>query len=202
MWLKKIFIVLLILQCMAIFAQHQVTLLNGKIIEGRIDSITPSEIKMYTSTKSSKPLYIERYRAFSVNLNGQDSVIYIQDSLYGNTLSAEQMQFFVWGEQDAMKGYKPYVSSSIGFALGAAAGYFMVHEQAFLPIVVPVLYVPLQLIPKVKVNKKYVRDLSYLYQEDYLFGYERVARNRKVQRSFWYSMAGLVAGFVITSVAQ
>lgn len=183
----------------SVCAQHKVTLLTGKEIEGKIVEIKPSELLIEVNKGKAKTIQIpiERYRIFSVNRSGLDSVLYKPDSAYGNYLSAEQMQFFIWGEQDAMKGYRPWMSSSFGFILGASAGYVMVKEQNFLPIVIPVLYVPLQLIPKVRVNKKYVRDLSYLYQEDYLYGYERVARSRKVQRSLWYSLFGLAAGFSV-----
>jgi hypothetical protein len=176
------------------FAQDEVILLSGKTIEGKLVNIQDDFITIETK-KGNKTLVknIETYRVFSILYgDGYTKILYTKDTLIGNDFTVEEMQYFVWGERDALRGYRTPVTTVAGFATGLAGGVFA--GESFLVILVPFAYTGIQTLPKIRINKKTVSDLSYLNHEPYLMGYERIARSKKIQNALKGSIAGMLTG--------
>src|SRR5688572_3429182 len=85
------------------FSQDKVNLLNGKVLEGTVQSTEDEKITMKVNGKKGKvyDTYLENYRVFSiVSSDGTERVIYKQDSSIGNFLTPADMKFYTLGEQD------------------------------------------------------------------------------------------------------
>ncbi len=182
-------------------AQDKILLLTGKEIKGKVLSETEYELKYeYQKKNELREQLIEKYRVFLYTKNGSEIVVYKQDSSMGNYLYEEEMRHFIYGERDADMGYKPTVSTIGGVIVGSAAGAYMGYDGGIVLVATPFIYTAIQLLPKIRVNTKNVSNKAYLIKEDYLYGYERVARSRKVQRSLLSSIIGFGVGFAVSSI--
>lgn len=184
-----------------LYAQDKILLLTGKEISGKVLTETEYELKYeYLRKKELREQLIEKYRVFSYTRNGEEVVVYKQDSGMGNYLTEEDMKYFIYGERDADLGYKPTASVIGGVIVGGAAGAYMGYDGGIILIATPFVYTAFQLLPKIKVNTNKISNKGYLIKENYLYGYERVARSRKVQRSLLSSVIGFGLGFAVSSV--
>lgn len=196
-----VFIGLIFTCCFTAYAQDHVLLLTGKEIKAKVLSETEFEIKVeFMKKQELRQQLIEKYRVYSYTRQGKETIIYVQDSSMGNDLTEEEMRHFIYGERDAYNTYKPTVSVIGGVIIGGAAGAYMGYDGGIILVATPFVYSMAQLIPKVKINQKKIPDKSMLIKEDYLYGYERVARSRKVQRSLLSSVLSFGAGFAISAV--
>jgi hypothetical protein len=193
---------LLIVCCLALFAgicnaQDVITLLNGKAFDGRVTEVTPEVIR-YESQRRGKVVQgeIDAYRVFSVTYgNGNTQIIYRQDTIAGNFYSVEEMQYFVQGEQDALKYYKAPEVTAAAFLLGGVGG-FLLAEELFV-IGVPLATAGLFSIPVVAINPKRVSNKENINKEPYRDGYKRIARGKRVMNGLKGGLAGTVAGLII-----
>lgn len=152
--------------------------------------------------KKEKQFLIDKYRVFSYTQNNQEHVVYEFDTLSGNFLKVKDMKMFVYGEKDAYQTYQPNLSNALGFLLGATAGYYMHQDNAFIYIAFPLIYSPLTLISPTKVNQKRVTEIKYLKEDEYLRGYERVARSKRTQGALKSSIIGIVSGYIISAIVN
>lgn len=66
---------------------------------------------------------------------GKEKVWYFMDTVFGNELSVPQMRWYLNGERDARKGYKPWGPMIGGFLIGAGTVIAMDLENS--PIIPP-----------------------------------------------------------------
>jgi hypothetical protein len=199
-------------------AQDKVTLLNGLEYEGLIADTSFLNISI-NRKKSSRPFVLDRYRVFSINWNGTETVLYRKDSAAGNIKTEQEMRLFIKGEQDGNSTYKAPWLVVGGFAAGFFGGYVQPlmsqqlgkpyldkgeanpygwMEQLYAIPIVPLSYIIFSGSRWIKIDKNKISNKIYLSEDSYLEGYERVARSKKVQRALWSSIGGLVAGLVVT----
>jgi hypothetical protein len=195
---KIILITVIFLLSTNVKAQDKILFLNGKMIEGSILEKTNYEFTFRDKKKDE--FSIEKYRVFSYTQNNKESIVYKFDTLTGNFLNVNDMKMFVYGERDAHQIYKPMVSNFLGFTLGATAGYFMHKENVFIYIATPFIYVPITLLFPTKVKAKNLTEVKYLKEEEYLRGFERVARSKRTRGALKSSFAGVITGYLISAI--
>ena len=98
-------------------AQDRINLMNGQILQGKVLGQSSLEIR-YQVRKGDH--LIERTEptegVFSVTDSlGHEKVWYFMDTVFGNDLTVQQMRWYMNGERDARKGYKPWVPMAGGF---------------------------------------------------------------------------------------
>jgi len=180
----------------------EILLMSGKTIEGNILSV--DSVVAYEHVKkngSTKMRYIDSYRIFSVtDSTGEEQIIYEQDTLVGNDFSAEEMRYYVYGEQDAMAGYKvPHLIVS-SFILSGVGGYYL--SDNFVIFAVPFFSVVLTGTPRPKIQTKSVRDPKYLSEPAYVLGYERTAKSKKILLAIPASLLGVISGAAVYNLTK
>jgi len=176
--------------------QDEILFLNGKILKGKILDKTKYEFTF--EDESKKQFILDKYRIFSYTKENQkESIVYEYDTLSGNFLKVEDMKMFVYGERDANLGYKPRFANTMALGLGAGAGFMMQKDQSFVYIPIPLLYTVVTLMFPTKVNQKNLKDKQHLKEDEYLRGYERVARSKRTQTVLRNSVVGMAVGFLV-----
>lgn len=193
-------LIVILATCSFVSAQDEMLFLNGKIIKGEIVEKTNFEFTF--TTEKGKQFVLDKYRIFSYTQKGKETIVYEYDTLSGNFLKVEDMTLFVYGERDAQYTYKPVFSNSLGFAFGVASGYAMHNQSSFFFIGAPLAYTVGTLIFPTKVQKKRLTDDQYLKEDEYLRGYERVARSKRTQGSLKTGILGMGVGFLISFIAN
>src|SRR5690606_36658957 len=137
--MKKLLIALFaVLLCSSIVSGQTDTILfmKGKTMIADISSVGPTgiTIKSYINDRGkliSKQQIIESYRVYSVSENNTRSVLYQQDSMIGNYLSADDMHTFILGEQHARNHFKTKLHFYCGLGFGAAVSIFDTYDKGF-----------------------------------------------------------------------
>jgi hypothetical protein len=214
--------VICLLAPFSLMGQDKVNLMNGKILEGTLDSLGEYQIKFEAKGKKGKiyETYIENYRIFSViTANGKETVLYQQDSSLGNLLKAEDMRYHIAGEQDAYKNYKPVGNMVLGFGLGVGVSLFDTYSftedtsiqvskgffnasPGFSHLVFPLVYTMVSGFIRTQLDINNVTDKNNLNSEYYIEGFARTARYKRVIRALISSVSGCVVGLVTYGVAQ
>ena len=107
------------------------------------------------------------------------------------------MKLFVLGERDAYTSFKPRVANIAAIGIGAASGFMMQKDQSFVYIPIPLVYTAITLVFPTKVNQKLLTETKYIKEDEYLRGYERVARSKRTQSVLRNSIIGMVAGYLV-----
>ncbi len=175
--------------------QDKILFLNGKIMEGNLLEKTDYEFTF--KDKKENQFIIDKYRVFSYTQNNKESIVYEFDTLSGNFLKVKDMKMFVYGEKDAHQTFKPRTTNIGGLILGGAVGFMMQYDQSFLYIPAPLFYTAFTLLFPTKVNQNNLSNTNYLKEDEYLRGYERVARSKRTQGALKTSVIGMAAGFLI-----
>ena len=199
-------------------SQEKVNLLNGKILEGTIQSTQDEKITMKVNEKKGKvyDTYLENYRVFSIiTSDGKENIIYKQDSSIGNFLEPKDMNFYIQGEQDAYKNYRPMGTMIIGTTLGIGLGIFdtyrfnddpatsTVNEKGMfkgdppglLMVVYPFIYTFLAgIAPRPQLDIHNITDRNNLNSEHFIQGFARVARYKRTIRALLFSAVGSAIG--------
>jgi hypothetical protein len=193
-------LLLLLLAFVVTFAlgQDSIVLMNGQVLKGRVLGQSTLEIRYLDSDPKGRT----RERAeptegvFSVTDSlGRERVWYFHDTVFGNTLTVDEMRRFIKGEQDARAGYKPLGPVLGGFVLGAGATIAANLEMnAFF---LPPLYGATMILPRVFVTPGSLTDITMEGDEQYAYGYARVGRSKRVVRSLLSTFAGVVVGLVV-----
>jgi len=178
-------------------AQDKLLFLNGKILEGKILEQTDYEFSF--QDKKSNQYSIDKYRVFSFTKNETESIVYKYDTLAGNFLKVADMKLYVYGERDAHLTYNSHVVSALGLALGGATGYFMHKDQSFIYIATPLVYTVLTLPFGTNVKQQHtIQNKNFLKEDEYLRGYDRVARSKRTTSALKSSFVGMGVGFLIS----
>lgn len=180
-------------------AQDQLLFLNGKILDGKILEQTDYEFSF--QDKKNKQYNIDKYRVFSFTKNNTETIVYKYDTLEGNFLKVKDMKMFVYGEKDAHQTYNSNFVSALGIAVGGATGYFMHKDQSFFYIVSPLIYTTLTLPFGTSIKKQdQLKNKDFLKEDEYLRGYDRVARSKRTSNALKSSFAGMAAGFIVSVI--
>ncbi|HQW05000.1 MAG: hypothetical protein IPH05_11245 [Flavobacteriales bacterium] len=171
-------------------AQDRIQLMNGEVINGKILGQSTLEVRYVETRKNGRT----RERAepteevFSVTDSlGRERIWYFYDTIFGNDLTIEQMRWFIQGERDARKGYKPTWPMIEAFAVGA--GLTIGFNWEMNSLFVPPITAGVMALPRVYITKGSISDPTMEGNAYYATGYARVGRSKRVVRS-------LIAGFV------
>ena len=202
--IKKQHILIFILITLVSFnvnAQDKLLFLNGKILDGQILEQTDYEFSF--QDKKNKQYNIDKYRVFSFTKNNAETVVYKYDTLAGNFLQVEDMKLFVYGERDAHLTYNTHFVSAVGLAVGGAMGYFMHKDKSFLYIATPFVYTALTLPFGTNIKKQdQIKNKDFLKEDEYLRGYDRVARSKRTTNALKSSFVGMAAGFIVSVIVN
>ena len=198
-------------------AQDKLLLLNGRIDKGEITAEKESvfEFKIFKNRGKEKIISYDKSRIFSItDISGKESVLYKKDSNIGNFLSENRMRMYIYGQRDAHENFGVGRHFFGGFLLGFAATIFDTYEFGpskkeiaegatpvstgfFLraPSVFPILFplsIPLgaSLLPS-KVIKDDVSSIEYLNSEEYVEGFIKVKKFKRIKSSFLGSLSGM-----------
>ena len=152
-----------------------ILLLNGNVIIANVIDTTNGVTSIKNPKDSLKNIIVENDRIFSISNQNGESIMYVYDTVLGNEFTIDEMRYFICGEQDAEKGFKPRGAFWGNMVLGAAAG---VTGSFFCPLP-PFAFVALSGLPKVKIKHSSVSNIDYLKHDTYLMGYERVGRKMR-----------------------
>lgn len=179
-------------------AQDRILLMNGETVEGKVLGQSTLEVRYLQTRKNGKV----RERAepteevFSVTDSlGHERIWYFHDTVFGNDLSVDQMRWFLKGEQDARKGYKPIWPMVGAFATGAGLVIGLNWEMNGL--FVPPLVAGAMALPRVHVTPGSISDPLMEGDEYYATGYARVGRSKRVVRTLISAFAGVAVGLAV-----
>lgn len=192
-----LFFIVITLMSFSAVAQDKLLFLNGKTLDGKILEQTDYEFSF--QDKKNNQYSIDKYRIFSFTKNNTETIVYKFDTLVGNLVKLEDMKLFVYGERDAHITYNSRFVSAVGFAVGGAAGYFMHKDQSFLYIPTPLFYTALTLPfgTNIKQQNK-IKNPDLLKEEEYLRGYDRIARSKRTTNALKTSFIGMGIGFIVS----
>lgn len=156
---------------------------------------------------------IESYRVYSIFQNGEEKVLYTQDSTIGNFRTQNQMNSFVLGEKHAINYYNPKLFFYGGVGLGIASvlyntylsknevnageDYGFFHgDPGLLLGVTTFAYITIVGIPSVSLKTSTVKKTYLLQDVDFLDGYEKVGRSKKVFSALKGKLMGVGLGLV------
>lgn len=181
----------------SVSAQDKLLFLNGKILEGKILDQTDYEFSF--EDKKNKQYNIDKYRVFSYSKNKTESIVYKFDTLAGNFLKVDDMKMYVYGERDAHLTYNSNFVSALGLIVGGATGYFMHKDQSFVYVATPFVYTALTLPFGTSIKKQgQIKNKDFLKEDEYLRGYDRVARSKRTTNALKSSFVGMGVGFIIS----
>jgi len=218
----KIIITFALLIVFNVSAQDKLLLLNGRIDKGEITADKESifDFKIYKNSGKEKIVSYDKSRIFSItNINGKESILYKKDSSIGNFLSENRMRMYIYGQRDAHENFGIGRHLFGGFLLGFAATVFDTYEFGpskkeiadgatpvptgfFLrdPSIFPVLFplsIPLgvSLLPS-KIIKDDVSSIEYLNSEEYIEGFSKVKKFKRLKSSFLGSLSGMAMALI------
>ena len=157
--------------------------------------------------------YLENYRVFSIiSSDGTEKVIYKQDSSIGNFLEPKDMKFYMLGEQDAYKNYRPMGTMILGTTLGVGLGILDTYgfgdpsdptvakgmfksSPGLLMILYPFMYTAIAgIAPRPQLDIHNITDRNNLNSEHFIQGFARVARYKRTIRALVFSALGSAIG--------
>ena len=196
---SQVLLILFVLVCgHPLLAQDRILLMNGETVEGKVLGQSTLEVR-YLQTRKNGTV---RERAepteevFSVTDSlGRERIWYFYDSVFGNDLTVEQMRWFLKGEQDARKGYKPIWPMVGAFATGAGLVIGLNWEMNGL--FVPPITAGIMAMPRVHVTPGSISDPLMEGDEYYATGYARVGRTKRVIRTLVSAFAGVAVGLAV-----
>ena len=194
----------IVLACGRIFAQapaalDTVYLMSGKTVAGIVKDTTNEKLKILIPKSGGdyKADFIEQELVFSVKYKtGQESVFYVQDTLFGNYYTPNEIRYYLQGERDARASYRCRGWIVGGFIAGFAGGY----TRSIFGFIPPFGYSAVSVGFRVKIRPGSVSNPDYLKYDTYLMGYEKVARQKRVMRTLLSGAIGFAAGFATNSI--
>lgn len=175
-----------------------VFLMSGKTVTGMVKDTSNEKLKILIPKKGKlKPDFIDQDLIFSVKYRtGDEKVFYVQDTLFGNYYTPNEIRYYLHGERDARKNYHCRLWIAGGFVLGYGAGLF--HSPIMLAV--PFGYSSASAGFRVKIRPGSISNPDYLRYDTYLMGYEKVARQKRFMRTLVSGAIGFACGFATTSI--
>lgn len=177
-------------------AQDTLLLMNGRDLPCKIVEDSGTVFLTLIRKPSGKVIFREIHKndVFSVTKFGEsEKVLYLQDEMLGNIYSADEMRYYLAGENDARQNFSAWPTFAVGFAL--CAGVSLWGGDGYMTAVgPPIAYTLVQLIPKIKIREKTMSHPEYKYNDMYADGYEPPARTRKLSRALEGGFLGSALG--------
>jgi hypothetical protein len=198
-------------------AQDKVQLMSGKTLTGKVTKEYDGyyDFTYYKKGGKTKEIELTKYRVFSLtDSKGTEDIIYKQDSLLGSFYSKNEMKMQVFGQRDAYSSYQSAPLFFGGFALGFGSVLFDTYEfdgsntgffkrsPSVAPIIVPIVLTIGSGMLKTKIKRAYASDATYLNNEFYIQGFQKVAKTKRIKSTFLGSVIGMATGFVVYSLAK
>ena len=187
-----LFIFLLIIS--KFFGQSKDTLflMNGNVIGQNVYDTLLNAVSIFDPKDSTKKLHYEEDQLYMIKYaNGFQRYYYSQDSTKYNWFTREEMWFFMKGEADARKGFKPKwcaIGAGVAGLIGGLSGTF------WGPIL-PYSYMAFSGVTKIRIKHHTISNPNYLQYDAYILGYERISRQKRKIWSLIGGSIGLVAGY-------
>ena len=192
----QLLLLIIFLNAGEIRAQYRIQLLNGKVVNASLVQENNLYIT-YKKTESNQNNLrsIERIDVFSItDSSGHEEVIYRPtDSL---DLTVEEARFFINGENAARQFYKP-VLPPVSAALAGAGSSFLGFYGLPFPMLYAIVFTRTK-APAIRLPENY--DKKMFDNESFRMGYEKTARNLKIQRCLTFGYIGFgvgLAGFML-----
>lgn len=191
---KTILILILLFSFTKNYGQTKDTILlmNGNLV---IEKVLDTLIGAVTITNPAKPtekLHYEYDQIYCVKYgSGFVDYYYKQDTALGNYFTRDEMEYYIFGERDARKGFKArgaLIGAGVTGLLSGGLGLF------FAPVF-PYGYMGLSGIPKVRIRHSAISNPNYLEHDAYILGYERVSRSKRRIQSLIGGTIGLAVGY-------
>jgi len=214
-------LILVLTSLVSIGQVNELLLVNGKRIEGKVTQ-NDGEFLKYEYEKKNN-LFIKEIdilRVFSFTKNSEETIIYKQDTALGNVFSQDEMRMFIYGESDAETAIKswPYFVSGLTVGYGVSlldtySGYdnletsenekgFFKSAPSMLHFAVPFVFPVVCGKIKPKIKSKHASDDLFLVNEQYLIGFQKNARFKRIIGGLLGSLTGSVLGIVTYSIAK
>lgn len=212
------FVTLIFLSFLSHGQKDSLVFLNGKTMYLDITEFSATNVYYSSYLGNNNKLKaekgeIESYRVYSIFQNGEENVLYAQDSSIGNFRTQKQMNSFVLGEKHAINYYNPKPFFYTGLGLGIASvlyntylpkaqanpgedyGFFA-DSPGLLLGVTTFAYITIVGIPAVSLKTSTVKKTYLLQDVDFLDGYEKVGRSKKVFSALKGKLMGVGIGLV------
>ena len=175
-----------------------VYLMSGKVVTGIVKDSADEQLKILIPKKKSpgefKADFVDMDLVYSVKYRtGTTSVFYKQDTLFGNYFTPREVEYFIYGERDAMRSYRCGWVNAGGFVFGLAGGVIAAPLSILAP---PFAYGLGTTLFRVKIKPGAVSNPNYLKYDTYIMGYEKDARKRRVFRSMTWTAIGSGVGLL------
>lgn len=173
-------------------AKDTVLLMNGNVVVEKVIDTLIGAVTVMHPEKAGEKLHFEYDQVYAVKYaSGFTDYYYRQDSLLGNYFTRDEMEYYMYGERDARKGFKARGSLIGSGAVGLVSGGLGI----FFAPVFPVGYMALSGITKVRIRHSTISNPNYIEHDAYILGYERVARSKRRLQSLLGGAIGLAAGY-------
>jgi hypothetical protein len=198
-----------------------ILLLNGKVIDGIVKENNGEFLKYEFSNKKNRFVKeIDILRVYSFTAAGKETIVYYQDTMQGNVYSVDEMRMLIYGEADSDKNSKGWPFFAAGMAIGA--GHYIFDTFVFdnketetinesemfgsspsmmvviVPFVVPLIGAKIR--PRIKSSQ--TSDPMFLANEQYVIGYQKRSRSKRLMSSFYGTLAGTAIGILAHVIAQ
>lgn len=178
-----------------LFSQDTLVLIDRKPKYGELVETGPDYVKF---KRKRRIRTFERDKVFSLrSTSGTETILYVRDSLEGNIYSAEDMAFYISGQEDARRSYGTNATlwSIPGLFVGGVSSL-----NAFYGPVAIILYPVTVGLPAPAQKSGAGFDQRYKGNVFYSEGYATQARKMKVRRSFITTASGFIAGTVLIKI--
>ena len=175
-------------------AQYKDTILlmNGNYVVEKVIDTLIGAVTIVNPEKTTEKLHYEYDDIYCVKYaSGFTDYYYSQDTLRGNYFTRDEMQYYIYGERDARKGFKARGSLIGAGIVGLASGGL----GLFFAPVFPYGYMALSGIPKVRIRHSTISNPNYIDHDAYILGYERVSRSKRRIQALIGGTIGLAAGY-------
>ncbi len=199
--MKNILTLIILLSILLVgYSQNQLNLLDGRQI--KLESYvfhTQEGYMNYSLLKKNnkiKNTYSELDNVFSISINGQDSIIYMQ--LLEEEFTVDEMSSIVIGRQNALQEYKPWWAFASGVAVGCT---LLLPMEGMSMWVFPIFYTAGMAF--VRPSEKYViKRHEYAINDDlYLYGYRSTGRKKIFKNTTLGVLSGIfVSGAILTTL--
>lgn len=198
----RLLIVVMFLTVCGLTAQEKldtVYLMSGKTVEGVVKDTSNDKLKILIPKKGGgfKSDFIDQELVFSVKYKtGNEKVFYVQDTLFGNYYTPNEVRYFLQGERDARRSFRCRGWIAGGFVFGFAGGM----TSSAIGLIAPFAYSGSSVMFKTNIRPGSVSNPDYLKYDTYLMGYDKVARQKRMMRSLVSGALGFACGFITRSI--
>ena len=169
-----------------------ILLMNGNYVVEKVIDTLIGAVTIVNPKKTTEKLHYEYDDIYCVKYaSGYKTYYYSEDTLRGNFFTRDEMQYYIYGERDARKGFKARGSLIGAGVMGLASGGL----GLFFAPVFPYGYMALSGIPKVRIRHSTISNPNYIEQDAYILGYERVSRTKRRMQALIGGTIGLAAGY-------